>query len=44
LASIAATSASTAAGTDWLRTQAGQHERTHDVRTFLAVEGLKVVG
>jgi GNAT superfamily N-acetyltransferase len=29
---------------DWLRTQAGQQERANNTRTFLAVEGLKVIG
>jgi predicted N-acetyltransferase YhbS len=29
---------------DWLRTQAGQQERANNARTFLAVEGLKVIG
>jgi predicted N-acetyltransferase YhbS len=29
---------------DWLRTQAGQQERASNTRTFLAVQGLKVIG
>ena len=29
---------------DWLRRQAGQQERANNTRTFLAVEGLKVIG
>lgn len=29
---------------DWLKTKAGQQERTNNTRTFLAVEGEKVVG
>lgn len=29
---------------DWLKTQAGQQERADNTRTFLAVEGTKVVG
>ena len=29
---------------DWLKTQAGQQERANNTRTFLAVEGLKVIG
>jgi predicted N-acetyltransferase YhbS len=29
---------------DWLKTKAGQQERAHNTRTFLAVDGLKVIG
>jgi predicted N-acetyltransferase YhbS len=29
---------------DWLKTQAGQQERANNTRTFLAVDGLKVIG
>ncbi len=29
---------------DWLKTQAGQQERAHNTRTFLAVDGPKVIG
>jgi predicted N-acetyltransferase YhbS len=29
---------------DWLKTRAGQQERANNTRTFLAVEGLKVIG
>lgn len=29
---------------DWLKTKAGQQERANNTRTFLAVEGLKVIG
>ncbi len=29
---------------DWLRTKAGQQERTNNTRTFLAVEGSNVIG
>jgi predicted N-acetyltransferase YhbS len=29
---------------DWLKTKAGQQERTNNTRTFLAVDGLKVIG
>lgn len=29
---------------EWLKTQASQHERINNTRTFLAVEGTKVVG
>ena len=29
---------------DWLKTQASQQERAHNTRTFLAVDGHKVVG
>jgi GNAT superfamily N-acetyltransferase len=29
---------------DWVKTKAGQQERTNNTRTFLAVEGLKVIG
>ena len=29
---------------DWLKRQAGQQERANNTRTFLAVEGLKVIG
>lgn len=29
---------------EWLKTQAGQQERANNTRTFLAVEGLKVIG
>jgi len=29
---------------DWLRTQAGQQERAGNTRTFMAVEGFKVIG
>jgi predicted N-acetyltransferase YhbS len=29
---------------DWLKTKAGQQERANNTRTFLAVDGLKVIG
>jgi GNAT superfamily N-acetyltransferase len=29
---------------EWLKTQAGQQERANNTRTFLAVEGLKIIG
>lgn len=29
---------------DWLKAKAGQQERVNNTRTFLAVEGLKVIG
>jgi GNAT superfamily N-acetyltransferase len=29
---------------DWLKTQAGQQERANNTRTFLAVEGSRVIG
>jgi predicted N-acetyltransferase YhbS len=29
---------------DWLKRQAGQHERANNTRTFLAVEGQQVIG
>lgn len=29
---------------DWLKTQSGQQERANNTRTFLAVEGSKVIG
>lgn len=29
---------------DWLKTKAGQQDRANNTRTFLAVEGLKVIG
>jgi predicted N-acetyltransferase YhbS len=29
---------------DWLKTQAGQQERVNNTRTFVAVDGLKVIG
>jgi predicted N-acetyltransferase YhbS len=29
---------------DWLKTQAGQQERSNNTRTFLAVDGSKVIG
>jgi GNAT superfamily N-acetyltransferase len=29
---------------NWLKTQAGQQERANNARTFLAVDGLKVIG
>lgn len=29
---------------DWLKTQAGQRERAYNTRTFLAVDGSKVIG
>ena len=29
---------------DWLKTKAGQQERTNNTRTFLAVDGSKVIG
>lgn len=28
---------------DWLKTKAGQQERANNTRTFLAVEGMKVI-
>jgi hypothetical protein len=29
---------------DWLKTKAGQQERANNTRTFLAVDGSKVIG
>ena len=29
---------------DWMKTKAGQQERANNTRTFLAVDGLKVIG